>query len=163
MHDVLSRTPVREPRRTKHGRQGSDIDRRCVRQCQGRCLGGRCRCAVCPDLRLGKWSGGVASAAQIIWLRYVGGFLCVVAWALLSRERVRGLATPQLPVHAVRAAAGGSGGMAAIYAATNMPVADATAIGLLDGFFTVLLGVFVLKEAFTLRQWGAALVFLPVR
>ncbi|MCA1242278.1 DMT family transporter [Stappia stellulata] len=108
----------------------------------------------------GKWSGGVASAAQIIWLRYVGGFLCVVAWALLSRERVRGLATPQLPVHAVRAAAGGGGGMAAIYAATNMPVADATAIGLLDGFFTVLLGVFVLKEAFTPRQWGAALVCL---
>jgi drug/metabolite transporter (DMT)-like permease len=108
----------------------------------------------------GKWSGGIASAAQIIWLRYVGGFLCVVAWAFLRRERLHGLAKPKLRVHAVRAIAGGGGGMAAIYAATNMPVADATAIGLLDGFFTVLLGVFVLKETFTLRQWGAALVCL---
>ncbi|WP_051242431.1 DMT family transporter [Stappia stellulata] len=108
----------------------------------------------------GKWSGGVASAAQIIWLRYVGGLLCVVAWALLRRERQYGLATPQIHVHAVRAAAGGGGGIAAIYAATNMPVAEATAIGLLDGFFTVLLGVCVLKEAFTLRQWGAAFVCL---
>ncbi|SDU30455.1 DMT family transporter [Stappia sp. ES.058] len=108
----------------------------------------------------GKWSGGVASAAQIIWLRYVGGFVCVVAWAVLRRVRLNSLSTSQLPVHAIRATAGGGGGMAAIYAATNMPVADATAIGLLDGFFTVLLGVFLLKEGFTLRQWGAALVCL---
>lgn len=108
----------------------------------------------------GKWSGGVASAAQIIWLRYVGGVVCVIVWAVLRRERWHGLATPQIHVHAVRAAAGGGGGMAAIYAATNMPVADATAIGLLDGFFTVLLGVFILKEAFTPRQWGAAFVCL---
>lgn len=108
----------------------------------------------------GKLTGGSVSALQIIWLRYVGGFATVVSLIFFSGESWKSLATRQPHVHLLRAAAGGGGGVAAIYAAANMPVADATAIGLLDGLFTILLGVFILREVVSIRQWAAALLCL---
>lgn len=50
--------------------------------------------------------------------------------------------------------------MAAIYAAANMNVASATAIGLLDGLFTILLGIFLLRELFSRFQWLSAFLCL---
>jgi drug/metabolite transporter (DMT)-like permease len=108
----------------------------------------------------GKLTGGVAAASQIIWLRYVGGFTTVLLLICISRVSWQDLATGQLYVHVFRAASGGGGGMAAIYAAANMPVAEAAAIGLLDGFFTVILGVIILKEVVSHGQWAAGSVCL---
>ncbi|GAB3338168.1 DMT family transporter [Bordetella tumulicola] len=108
----------------------------------------------------GRLSGTEASALQIIWLRYVGGFATMVVALLVRRDIVGILSTTQPFLHACRAAAGGFGGVAAVFVAGNMPVASASAIGLLDGLFTVLLGLIVLREYVPLRQWLATIASL---
>ena len=108
----------------------------------------------------GKLSGGNISAGQIIWFRYVGAVISVFVWLILKPSEKKNIVSEQVPVHAIRALAGGLGGMAAIYAASNMHVVSATAIGLLDGLFTIIFGVFLLKEAFGRFQWLAATVCL---
>ncbi|BAT58641.1 EamA-like transporter family protein [Variibacter gotjawalensis] len=108
----------------------------------------------------GKFSDGAASATQIMWMRYTGGFITVVVVMLVMRTPVATLETRQLHFHAFRAAMGSGGGIAAIYAAAHMPVANATAIGLMDAVFVMLFGVFLLKETVTARQWLAAGVCL---
>ena len=107
----------------------------------------------------GKLSGTSANALQIMWLRYVGGLLTMLAVVILSGA-YRKLSTRQPVLHACRAGAGGFGGVAAVYAATNMPIASATAIGLLDGLLTVVLGVLILRERVGGRQWLATVVCL---
>lgn len=108
----------------------------------------------------GRLSGGVASALQIMWLRYIGGFITMsLLWASGGRDAGR-LSTNQRLLHACRAATGGYGGVAAVYAAANMPVASASSIGLLDGLFTVFLGVLILSERVTVSQWTATLFSL---
>lgn len=102
----------------------------------------------------GKFSA--ASATQIMWMRYAGGFLTVVAVIVATRTPLRELATSQLRFHALRAAMGSGGGITAIFAAAHMPVANATAIGLLDAVFVMGLGVYLLKETVTARQLAAA-------
>jgi drug/metabolite transporter (DMT)-like permease len=108
----------------------------------------------------GKLTGSSASAMQIMWLRYVGGLITVLALIIVSRTRRAELTTTQAPVHALRAAAGGFGGVAAVYAAANMPVVSASAIGLMDGVFTVLLGVLIFRERVSGRQYAAAALCL---
>jgi drug/metabolite transporter (DMT)-like permease len=108
----------------------------------------------------GRLSEGEVSAGQLIWFRYLGALMTVCAWLVVKPRRRSQIRSRQVPVHAVRAFAGGGGGMAAIYAAGHMPVASATAIGLMDGLFVVLLGVFLLRERFSALQWLAALVCL---
>ncbi|WP_415817221.1 DMT family transporter [Bordetella tumbae] len=108
----------------------------------------------------GKLSGTGASALQIMWLRYVGGFATMALALLTQRDIARALSTTQPVLHACRAAAGGIGGVAAIFAAAHMPVASASAIGLLDGLFTVLLGVIILREHVSPRQWMGTIVSL---
>lgn len=108
----------------------------------------------------GKLSGTEAGALQIIWLRYIGGFLTMALVLFHRRGMARDIATSQPMLHACRAGCGAFGGIAAVYAAMNMPVASATAIGLLDGLFTVFLGMLILREHVSLRQWLATLVCL---
>lgn len=103
----------------------------------------------------GKLTASPASALQIIWLRYVGGLVCIL---MIWGVRRRPLSTRQVPAHAARALAGGLGGAAAVHAATQMPVAAASAIGLMDGIFTVALGVLLLKERVSARQYAAAVL-----
>lgn len=109
----------------------------------------------------GKLTGNQAPATQIIWLRYVGGLATVLLLLLAAaRTRAGSLRTRQAPVHALRAAAGGLGGMAAVYAAAHMPVGSASAIGLMDGVFSIVLGVGLLGERVSGRQCAAAGVCL---
>lgn len=108
----------------------------------------------------GKFSGGAASATQIMWMRYAGGFLTVGAVVLITRTPLADLATSQARFHVLRAAMGSGGGITAIYAAAHMPVANATAIGLLDAVFVMALGVYLLKEVVTTRQLTAAAMCL---
>lgn len=108
----------------------------------------------------GRLSGGEVSAGQLIWFRYLGALATVCVWLVIRPEKRVQVRSRQVPVHVVRAIAGGGGGMAAIYAAAHMPVASATAIGLMDGLFVVLLGVFLLRERFSRLQWLASFVCL---
>lgn len=108
----------------------------------------------------GKLTDGIASPLQIMWLRYVGGLVIVCCLATVTREGHQASKTSQPWLHLARAAAGGFGGVAAIYAATVMPVATASALGLLDGLFAVLLGVFLLRERVDTSHWLAALLCL---
>ncbi|WP_374427019.1 DMT family transporter [Paracoccus sp. (in: a-proteobacteria)] len=104
----------------------------------------------------GRFSGSEISAGQLIWFRYLGALITMLLWiAALPAERVKSRSR-QVPVHGLRAMAGGGGGMAAIYAASHMSVTGATAIGLLDGLFIIILGVFLLGERFSVKQWAAA-------
>jgi drug/metabolite transporter (DMT)-like permease len=108
----------------------------------------------------GKLTGNHAPAVQIIWLRYLGGLCTVLLLLAITRAKPSALRTTQAPVHALRAAAGGLGGAAAIYAAAHMPVVSASAIGLLDGVFAIVLGVALLREGVSGRQYMAAAVCL---
>ncbi|MGP9822415.1 DMT family transporter [Salinarimonas sp. NSM] len=100
----------------------------------------------------GKLADGAAGAIQIMWLRYLGGFVTVAAVLAFTGRPASWLSTRQPALHAVRAACGAFGGVAAVYAAARMPVAEATAIGLLDGLLTVILGVVLLRERLRVGQ-----------
>jgi drug/metabolite transporter (DMT)-like permease len=100
----------------------------------------------------GKLTGGTTSALQIMWLRYVGGLLTVVVLVAFSGDPWQVLKTRQAGTHFARAATGGIGGVAAIYAASVMPVATASALGLLDGMFAMVLGVVLLRERISATQ-----------
>lgn len=101
-----------------------------------------------------KFAGETASAMQILWLRYIGGLACLL---LVSRARglsLREFASPRPGAHFLRASFGASGGCAIIWASANMPIVDATAIGLLQVVFLIAMGVVLLGERISMRQWG---------
>lgn len=108
----------------------------------------------------GKLAGGSASAIQILWMRYFGGLLTVLALLMIRRVSPSYLRSTQVGTHALRALAGGAGTAAGIYAVMHMPVAAATAIGLTDGVLTALLAVSFLSERLTRGQWLASLLCL---
>ncbi|WP_150297526.1 DMT family transporter [Salipiger aestuarii] len=108
----------------------------------------------------GRLSGGDISAGQLIWFRYVGALIGMTLWITIFPSERAKVRSRQVPVHGLRAMAGGGGGMAAIYAASHMSVTSATAIGLLDGLFVIILGVVLLGERFSAKQWAAAALCL---
>ena len=116
----------------------------------------------------GKLSGDVVSVFQIVLLRYLGGSSILLMMTLRQRSLRATLKTRRPVAHLVRSVCSGSGGFAAIYAATHLPAASASAIGLLDGVLIVLLGALVFGErmspiravAIALCLGGAALVSL---
>lgn len=101
-----------------------------------------------------KFADGSVSTFQITLLRYAGAF-----GALLVLARYRGgLAahkSNQPWTHFLRALCGSSAAVAITWASAHMPIADATAIGMLYGVLVVLLGVIVLKEHVGRRHWLA--------
>lgn len=109
---------------------------------------------------VGRLTGGEVPALQIMALRYVGGLAAILAWWVVRGASARALSTTQPGRHLLRALSGSLGTTAALYAATHMPIASASAIGLLDGLFTALLGVIVLRERTSARLWLATLVCL---
>ncbi len=114
----------------------------------------------------GKLSGDVASVFQIVLLRYLGGSSILLMLTLRKGCLRTTLVTRRPGAHLVRSLCSGAGGFAAIYAATHLPAASASAIGLLDGVLIVLLGALIFGEqlsmvrtiAITLCLGGAALV-----
>lgn len=90
---------------------------------------------------------------QIIFFRYLSGFVLMLAIA--KQQKVALTVSAKWSTHLARALFGGAGGCAAIYAAANMPVASAAAIGLLDSVFAVVLGIFVFGELVGSKRWLA--------
>ncbi|MCF1450654.1 DMT family transporter [Agrobacterium vitis] len=106
----------------------------------------------------GKFADGTATPFQILFLRYIGGLATLLLAVTARRERLPAYRSAKPLSHFMRAIFGASGGGALIYASTNMPIVDATAIGLLYVVFVIPLGVLVLKEQLTSRHLGAVAV-----
>lgn len=106
----------------------------------------------------GRFAGPALAIPQLLLLRYAGGFLTVLAAAASTRRATDGLRSPRPGQHLLRACFGCFGGLAAVYAAAHMPMAAASAIGLLDGLFIVLLAVVMLGEVVGWRHWLAGLL-----
>lgn len=107
----------------------------------------------------GKLTGGLVPAIQIVFIRYVSGFATVGGITLAQRVPLtQVLARGRRHMHVLRALCGVSGGACSIYGATHMPLADASALALLQGVFTMALAVLLLGERITPRQAFAALL-----
>lgn len=94
----------------------------------------------------GKFAGDNASTFQILFLRYIGGLTTLLSVIGLRGERLTAYRSRKPSAHFMRAAFGASGGLALIYASAEMPIVDATAIGLLYVVFVIPLGMLVFKE-----------------
>ena len=92
-------------------------------------------------------------------LRYIGGLATLLAPAMFSRRPATSYRSRQPGQHFLRASVGALGGLAAIYAAAHMPVAAASAIGLLEGLIVTVLAIIMLGEIVGL----AALAGRPAR
>jgi drug/metabolite transporter (DMT)-like permease len=95
----------------------------------------------------GKFAGELASALQILFLRYIGGFLTlvVIASVTFSPDFSR-LRSNHWPLQLTRAFCSAFGGVAMIHANAHMPIADANAISLLSAVFLVGLGMLIFHE-----------------
>ncbi|MEM6984900.1 MAG: DMT family transporter [Pseudomonadota bacterium] len=107
----------------------------------------------------GKFADGSMGVFQITLLRYIGGMAALLI--LLSYQGgLRAHRSRQPWVHLARALSGCGAAVAITWASANMPLIDATAIGLSYGVLALLLGAVVLKEVVTPRHWGAVGVIL---
>ena len=105
----------------------------------------------------GKLTGGLVPALQIVFIRYLSGFATVSGIALTRRQSLRELlAGGRRHLHLLRACCGVGGGACSIWGATYMPLADASALALLQGVFTMGLAVLLLRERVVLLQSVAA-------
>ncbi|MGK9338412.1 DMT family transporter [Sinorhizobium meliloti] len=106
----------------------------------------------------GKFADGSATPLQILFLRYIGGLATLLLVAMARRETLSASRSSKPLSHFMRAVFGASGGGALIYASANMPIVDATALGLLYVVFVIPLGVLVLKERLTSQHLAAVAV-----
>ncbi len=103
----------------------------------------------------GKFAGDLASPLQIMFLRYVGGFVTLACIVAFSGKGFSVYISNQPFSHVFRAIFGCYGGVGIVYASANMPVIDATAIRLLYVVFIIPLGVIFLGERIQRSQWAA--------
>jgi drug/metabolite transporter (DMT)-like permease len=94
----------------------------------------------------GRFVGEEASALQIYFLRFLGGFLTLICIVLLKRRRWSSLQSHRRSYHALRIMGGAFGGVALVYANANMPIVDANAISQLSAVFLVMFGMVFLGE-----------------
>lgn len=105
-----------------------------------------------------KILGDPGFAWQIMFLRYVSGFVCLTGIGLARFRYVTPLRSTRWRFHMLRAVCSGAGGSAGIFAAASMPVADAAAIGLLSGIIAFVLGLVVFREVLTRNKLSAIII-----
>lgn len=106
-----------------------------------------------------KFFDGGIGAFQLTLLRYIGALITLIA-LLPSQGGVRTHRSKQPWVHLARAGSGCGAAVAITWASANMPLVDATAIGMLYSVFAILLGTVVLKESVSRKHWVAVMVSL---
>ncbi|MGY5810113.1 DMT family transporter [Rhizobium sp. LEGMi198b] len=106
----------------------------------------------------GKFADGSAASLQILLLRYIGGLATLLVVVAVRRQSLSSYRSSKPLSHFMRAIFGASGGGALIYASANMPIVDATAIGLLYVVFVIPLGVLILKERLNGQHLGAIVI-----
>ncbi len=111
-----------------------------------------------PLFATGKYMDGAIPAMAFMGMRYMGGFLTVCVVIMISGTKSSSLKSPKPSQHLLRACLGIGGGACMIHAATQMPIADATAIGLTKGLIVVALAALILRERVTFRHWLAGCV-----
>ncbi len=94
----------------------------------------------------GRFVGDEASALQIYFLRFLGGFLTVLCVALVLRRSASSLRSRKPSLQVLRIFGGAFGGVALVHANANMPIVDANAISQLSAIFLVVLGMAFLGE-----------------
>ncbi|QFS99986.1 EamA-like transporter family protein [Labrenzia sp. THAF191b] len=114
--------------------------------------------AFTPIFAAGKLSGGLLPVAVLVWLRFIGGAATIVSVAAVKRVPVFTRVSPLWKLHLMRAFCGVGGLACSIYAASVLPLADATAIGLTKGIIAIVLAGLVLKEVITGRHWVAGVL-----
>lgn len=114
--------------------------------------------AFTPIFAAGKLSGGLVPVVALVWLRFAGGAATIMFVASVKRVPLHRKLSPLWRLHLLRAFCGVGGLGCAIYAASVMPLADATAIGLTKGIMAILLAGLVLKEVITGRHWIAGIL-----
>ena len=93
-----------------------------------------------------KLTGGEIPALQIIAIRYATGFLTVLAVAFAAGQGLGAFRSNDRPRHLLRGICGAVGGMCVLHAPTESPLADATALTLLEGVMILILAALFLKE-----------------
>lgn len=111
-----------------------------------------------PIFAAGKIADGAYPAVALMGMRYLGGVLTVLTVVAATRTPLSSLRSPKPWQHLLRAALGTGGGVCAIHAATIIPIAYATAIGLTEGLLIVALAGLLLKERILPAHWIAGLV-----
>ncbi len=106
-----------------------------------------------------KFADGAASTAQILLLRYISGY-GVVLWVASRWGGIRNHLRLRPKEYGLRAFYGVAAAAAITWASARMPIADATALGMLYAVLSVLLGILVLKERVGRGHWTA--IFLSV-
>lgn len=101
-----------------------------------------------------KFADGTIGTFQITMLRYIGAFGTALLLVQVKGGR-RQYRSRQPHVHFLRATFGCSGAVAITWASANMPIADATAIGMLYGVLAIILGVMFLNERVGALHWTA--------
>jgi drug/metabolite transporter (DMT)-like permease len=101
----------------------------------------------------GRFADGAVHGFQIVFLRYASGLATVVLLGLFGRDGPAVLISPRPWPHLGRALLGGLGGSCFIQGSAMLPLAHATAVGLLEGVFTVLLGILLLGERVNWIRW----------
>ena len=111
--------------------------------------------AFTPIFAAGKLANGVVPVVILVWLRFLGGALTISTVAVFKRVPLFARVSALWKLHVMRAVCGVGGLACSIYAASVMPLADATAIGLTKGIIAIALAGLILKEIVTGRHWIA--------
>lgn len=99
-----------------------------------------------------KLADGAIGTFQLLFLRYAAAFATLAA---LTGRALPAHRSPRAAQHLIRTALGSGAAAAITWASAHMPLADATALGMSYGVFTVLLGLLILHETVSPRQWAA--------
>ena len=105
-------------------------------------------------------SGGDIPGLQIAFIRYFGGFLAVLPLAAATHRKGVSLISAQPQWHFFRASLGIASVVCGVYAATHMPLANATAIGLTNGVFAIILAFIFFGERIAGLAWVASILCL---
>ncbi|MET1415549.1 DMT family transporter [Roseibium sp. HPY-6] len=114
--------------------------------------------AFTPVFAAGKIADGLLPVAVLVWLRFLGGAISIVGVGVAKRVPVFSRLSPLWRLHLLRAFCGVGGLACSLYAATILPLADATAIGLTKGIIAIALAGLILKEVITGRHWVAGIL-----
>ncbi|MEM7290344.1 MAG: DMT family transporter, partial [Pseudomonadota bacterium] len=96
---------------------------------------------------------------RLTFYRYIGGLAILIMLAEF-RGGLLAYRSNQPWMHVARALTGCGAAVAITWSSANMPIIDATAIGLLYGVFALLLGAVILKENINKTHWLAVVVSL---
>jgi drug/metabolite transporter (DMT)-like permease len=124
--------------------------------------------AFTPIFAAGKLADGLLPVVVLVWLRFVGGAFTILTIAKIKRMKLQSRVSSLWKLHLTRAFCGVGGLGCSIYAASVLPLADATAIGLTKGIIAIVLAGLILKEVITGKHWVAGALcalgaFLVVR